>query len=420
MSINSKTFFNFDPTRVPSPCFVVDEVAVENNLKVLNRVQQESGAKVLLALKAFSMFSLAPLISKYLSGTCSSGLHEALLGYEEFSGKVKGEGNKGEEKKEVHVFSAAFTEKDLKELLTFSDHIVFNSFNQWQRFQPLIQQAKSDRAEKNEHIDFGVRINPMHSEGAVEIYDPCAAGSRLGIPFETFKQHAPTPEELVNLGVNGLHFHTLCEQLFEPLDRTLASVEEQFGDYLHKMDWVNFGGGHHITHPDYDVEKLIARVKAFQEKYDVQVYLEPGEAIAIHTGVLVSEVLDLGYNQMDLAILDTSATCHMPDTLEMPYRAEIFDLTSKTKAGEKSEKAHTYRLGGQTCLAGDVMGDYSFDRPLEIGQRLMFDDMSHYTMVKTSTFNGIGLPSIANWNSETDEVKIVKEFGYEDFKQRLS
>lgn len=424
MSINSKTFSNFDPTRVPSPCFVVDEVAVENNLKILNRVQQKSGAKVLLALKAFSMFSLAPLITKYLSGTCSSGLHEALLGYEEFGGNKL-----GEDHKEMHVFSAAFTESDLKELLTFSDHIVFNSFNQWQRFQPLIQQAKTERAAKvgsgnKELIDFGLRINPMHSEGAAEIYDPCAAGSRLGIPFETFKQHAPTPDDLVAAGINGLHFHTLCEQLFEPLDRTLNAVEKQFGDYLHKMNWVNFGGGHHITHPDYDVDKLITRVKAFQEKYDVQVYLEPGEAIAIHTGVLVSEVLDLGYNQMDLAILDTSATCHMPDTLEMPYRAEIFELpfdpSSKMNAGEKGEKKYTYRLGGQTCLAGDVMGDYSFDQPLEIGQRLIFDDMSHYTMVKTSTFNGIGLPSLALWNSETDEVTVVKQFGYQDFKQRLS
>ena len=415
MSINSKTFFNFDPTRVPSPCFVVDEVSIENNLKILNRVQQESGAKVLLALKAFSMFSLAPLITKYLSGTCSSGLHEALLGYEEFGGNKS-----GSEHKEMHVYSAAFTEPDLTELLTFSDHIVFNSFNQWQRFQPLITQAKLARLEKGEVIDFGLRINPMHSEGAAEIYDPCAAGSRLGIPFDTFKQHVPTPDDLVAAGINGLHFHTLCEQLFEPLDRTLVAVEEQFGEYLHKMDWVNFGGGHHITHPDYDVDKLIARVKAFQKKYHVQVYLEPGEAIAIHTGVLVSEVLDLGYNQMDLAILDTSATCHMPDTLEMPYRAEIFDLHSKSAAGEVNAKPHSYRLGGQTCLAGDVMGDYSFDQPLEIGQRLMFDDMSHYTMVKTSTFNGIGLPSLALWNSETDEVTIVKQFGYQDFKQRLS
>lgn len=417
MSINSKTFFNFNSSRVPSPCFVVDEVAVENNLKILNRVQQESGAKVLLALKAFSMFSLAPLITQYLSGTCSSGLHEALLGFEEFGGNKK-----GAEHKEMHVFSAAFTESDLKELLTFSDHIVFNSFNQWQRFQPLIQQAKADRLEKGEVIDFGLRINPMHSEGAAEIYDPCAAGSRLGIPYDTFMQNVPTPDDLVAAGINGLHFHTLCEQLFEPLDRTLTAVEEKFGDYLHKMQWVNFGGGHHITHSDYNVDKLIARIKAFQEKYDVQVYLEPGEAIAIHTGVLVSEVLDLGYNQMDLAILDTSATCHMPDTLEMPYRAEIFDphSISQTSAGEKDEKAFTYRLGGQTCLAGDVMGDYSFEQPLEIGQRLMFDDMSHYTMVKTSTFNGIGLPSLALWNSETDEVTVVKQFGYQDFKQRLS
>jgi carboxynorspermidine decarboxylase len=415
VAINSKTFFNFDPTRVPSPCFVVDEVAVENNLKILNRVQQESGAKVLLALKAFSMFSLAPLITQYLSGTCSSGLYEALLGYEEFGGHKK-----GSQHKEMHVFSPAFTEPDLKELLTFSDHIVFNSFNQWQRFQPLITQAKSDRLKNNEALDFGLRINPMHSEGAAEIYDPCVAGSRLGIPFDAFKQHAPTPNDLVASGITGLHFHTLCEQLFEPLDRTLTAVEQQFGEYLHKMHWVNFGGGHHITHPDYDVDKLIARVKAFQEKYDVQVYLEPGEAIAIHTGVLVSEVLDLGYNQMDLAILDTSATCHMPDTLEMPYRAEIFDITAKESAGEQGEKQHSYRLGGQTCLAGDVMGDYSFDQPLEIGQRLMFDDMSHYTMVKTSTFNGIGLPSLALWNSETDEVTVVKQFGYQDFKQRLS
>jgi carboxynorspermidine decarboxylase len=403
----------------------VDEVAIENNLKILDRVQQESGAKVLLALKAFSMFSLAPLITKYLSGTCSSGLHEALLGYEEFGGNKTGSENTEDAHKEMHVFSAAFTEPDLKELLTFSDHIVFNSFNQWQRFQPLIKQAKLDRlelndSEKKESIDFGLRINPMHSEGAVEIYDPCAAGSRLGIPYDTFMENVPTPDDLVAAGINGLHFHTLCEQLFEPLDRTLAAVEEKFGDYLHKMQWVNFGGGHHITHPDYDVDKLIARVKTFQEKYDVQVYLEPGEAIAIHTGVLVSEVLDLGYNQMDLAILDTSATCHMPDTLEMPYRAEVIDLASKNAAGEKDEKQYTYRLGGQTCLAGDVMGDYSFDNPLAIGQRLMFDDMSHYTMVKTSTFNGIGLPSLALWNSETDEVTVVKQFGYQDFKQRLS
>lgn len=387
---NSYTFDKFDPTSVPSPCYVVDEVAIEDNLRILKRVQEESGAKVLLALKAFSMFSLAPLISRYLSGTCASGLHEALLGYEEFGG-------------EVHTFSAAYTEKDLGEILKISNHVVFNSFGQWQRFQDKIKREQSKRPE----LKFGLRVNPMHSEGATPIYDPCAPGSRLGIPKQAFEGQ--------NLeGISGLHFHTLCEQGFAPLDRTLQAVEEQFGHLLENMDWVNFGGGHHITHPDYDVDGLIERIKAFRNKYQVNVYLEPGEAIAIRSGVLVSEVLDLTYNAMDLAILDTSATCHMPDTLEMPYRAEIWG------SGEKGEKVHTYRLGGQTCLAGDVMGDYSFDQPLQIGQRLMFDDMSHYTMVKTSTFNGIGLPAIAIWNSKTNTVQVVKEFGYEDFKSRLS
>lgn len=388
--MNSKTFTSFDPSRVPAPCYVVDEVAVEENLKVLKRIQDESGAKILLALKAFSMFSLAPLIGNYLKGTCASGINEARLGREEFGG-------------EVHTFSAAYTQPELEQVLEISDHVVFNSFGQWQRFRQTIQAAKAKRPE----LEFGLRVNPMHSEGATPIYDPCAPGSRLGIPRGEFEGQSLE-------GISGLHFHTLCEQGFAPLSRTLDAVETQFGEFLPQMKWVNFGGGHHLSHPDYDVAGLIERVKAFQAKYDVQVYLEPGEAIAIHTGVLVTEVLDLMYNQMPLAILGTSATCHMPDTLEMPYRAEILG------AGEKGEKAHDYRLGGQTCLAGDVMGDYSFDKPLEIGQRLIFDDMSHYTMVKTTTFNGIGLPAIAIWNSKTDELKIVKEFGYEDFRNRLS
>jgi carboxynorspermidine decarboxylase len=247
----------------------------------------------------------------------------------------------------------------------------------------------------------------MHSEGTTPIYDPCAPGSRLGIPKSEFANQDLT-------GISGLHFHTLCEQDFAPLDRTLAVVEQQFGDLLHKMEWVNFGGGHHITRADYPVDALIKRIVEFQEKYAVQVYLEPGEAAVLHSGVLVTEVLDTTFNEMALAILDSSATCHMPDTLEMPYRADIFN------AGEKDHKAFNYRLGGQTCLAGDVMGDYSFDAPLEIGQRLMFDDMAHYTMVKTMTFNGVGLPAIASWNSRTDELRLVREFGYNDFKQRLS
>lgn len=388
--MKSKSFYSFDPTRVPSPCFVVDEVAVRKNLEILNRVQRESGAKVLLALKAFSMFSLAPTIGQYLSGTCASGLHEAKLGREEFKG-------------EVHTFSAAFTEKDLPEILELSDHVVFNSFNQWQRFQPLIKAAKEQRPQ----LEFGLRVNPMHSEGATPIYDPCAPGSRLGIPKSAFAGQSLE-------GISGLHFHTLCEQGFAPLSRTLDAVETQFAEYFPQLKWINFGGGHHITAEGYEVDKLIERIKRFQETYGLQVYIEPGEAIAIQTGVLVSEVLDVLDYQQPLAILDTSATCHMPDTLEMPYRADIFG------SGQQDEKAYSYRLGGQTCLAGDVMGDYSFDHPLQTGQRLMFDDMSHYTMVKTSTFNGIGLPSIALWNSETDDLKIVKQFGYEDFKHRLS
>lgn len=388
--IKSQSFKRFDSSRVPSPCFVVDEIAIESNLRILDRVQKESGAKIVMALKAFSMFSLAPLVGRYLKGTCASGLHEARLGREEFGG-------------EVHTFSAAYTEHDLKEILTLSNHVVFNSFNQWQRFQPLIKSAKEQRPE----LQFGLRVNPLHSEGATPIYDPCAAGSRLGIPYQQFSDQDLS-------GITGLHFHTLCEQSFEPLDRTLAAIEKQFPDLLPTLEWINFGGGHHITDDSYPVEKLITRITNFQKKYNLQVYLEPGEAIAIHTGVLVSEVLDLTYNTIDLAILDTSATCHMPDTLEMPYRAEIFD------AGASSEKQYTYRLGGQTCLAGDVIGDYSFDQALTIGQRLMFDDMAHYTMVKTTTFNGISLPAIAIWNSETDQLRIVREFGYDDFKQRLS
>lgn len=388
------TFKSFDLGRVPSPCFVVDEVLIQKNLEKLAYVQEKSGAKVLAALKAFSMWTLAPLTSKYLSGTCASGLHELRLGKEEYNG-------------ECHVFSAAYKVSELDEILSLADHVVFNSCEQWLRFQPQIQQAKVIRPE----LAFGLRINPEHSEGATPIYDPCAPGSRLGIPLSQFN-----PVLLEN--ISGLHFHTLCEQKFEPLARTIKAVEEKFGEYLHQMQWINFGGGHHITADDYDVEGLITLIKSFSAKYNVQVYLEPGEAIAIHTGILVAEVLELTWNKLPQAILDTSATCHMPDTLEMPYRADIF--SGQEYAALPNEKTHTYRLGGMTCLAGDVMGDYSFSKPLSVGQRIAFDDMSHYTMVKTTTFNGIGLPALALWNSQTDELNLIKQFGYEDFKQRLS
>ena len=388
--MKSRSFEQFDPSRVPSPCYVVDKAVIEHNLAILHRVQQQSGAKILAALKAFSMWSLGPLVGRYLSGTCASGLHEALLGHEEYGG-------------EVHVFSAAYREDDLRQILPIAHHVVFNSMAQWQRFRSLSLTALTARPE----LQFGLRINPEHSEGAVPIYDPCAPCSRLGIPLSAFDETALD-------GISGLHFHTLCEQGFEPLDRTLTVVEEKFGHVLENMQWVNFGGGHHITADDYNVEGLIERIRQFSQRYDVQVYLEPGEAVAINSGVLVTEVLDTAHNGMDIAILDTSATCHMPDVLEMPYRPGIFG------AAMPGEKPHTYRLGGMTCLSGDVIADYSFDNPLRVGDRLMFDDMSHYTMVKTTTFNGINLPGIALWDSRTDELAIIKQFGYTDFKMRLS
>lgn len=383
-------FTKLDLQRLPSPCFVVDEVAVERNLSILKNVADASGAKVLAALKAFSMWSLGPLTAHYLSGTCASGLHEAKLGHEQYGG-------------EVHVFAAAYSEADVIELLEFAHHIVFNSCGQWLRFRDICLAAQSKRPE----LHFGLRINPEHSEGAVPIYDPCAPGSRLGITLSQL-------DEGVLEGISGLHFHTLCEQGYEPLARTVAAVEAKFGHLLPKMHWVNFGGGHHITADGYNINGLVELVRDFMARHQVQVYLEPGEAVAIGTGILSCEVLDITFNQLNQAILDTSATCHMPDTLEMPYRPDI------TGAGEANQFAHTYRLGGLTCLAGDVIGDYSFEQPLDIGQRIIFEDMGHYTMVKTTTFNGTKLPALALWNSNTDELRVIKTFGYEDFKNRLS
>ena len=379
-----------DAEALPSPCYVVDEVAVERNLAILAEVAEASGAKVLSALKAFSMWHFAPMVSRYLSGTCASGLHEAQLGREHYGG-------------EVHVFGAAYSDADLAEILKIADHVVFNSSAQWRRVQPLVREALARRP----GLRFGLRINPEHSEGDVPIYDPCAPGSRLGIPLSELDEQSLD-------GISGLHFHTLCEHDFPPLERTLAAVEERFGHLLGRMQWVNFGGGHHITRPDYQRDDLIRCVRDFAERHQVQVYLEPGEAIAIGSGVLVTTVLDTSFNALNQAILDTSATCHMPDVLEMPYRPGLLG------AGEPGEYPHTYRLGGLTCLAGDVIGDYSFPEPLEIGQKLIFKDMSHYTMVKTTTFNGTRLPAIAVWNSETGELRVIREFGYQDFRERLS
>lgn len=402
----SETFKSFDPQRVASPSFVVDEVAIEKNLAILQRVEQQSGAKVLLSLKAFSLFDLAPLITRYLSGVSCSGLNETRLAYEEFGG-------------ELHCYSVAYKERALEDILTMADTVVFNSFNQWHQFQPLVRQALESRPD----LQFGLRINPQHSEAANALYDPCAAQSRLGVVLEDFNSKANSGDLHF---ISGFHFHTLCEQGYQPLARTLDAIEEQFGKWLPKLKWVNFGGGHHITAADYDVDALIARIIAFKEKYDIEVYLEPGEAIAINTGVLVTEVVDVINNDGAIAVVDCSATCHMPDTLEMPYQADIIGAAKNISAANNigavndKDKQYPYRLGGLSCLAGDVMGDYTFDKPLAVGQRLMFDDMAHYTMVKTNTFNGVALPDIVIWNSVSDELKIVKEFSYNDFKQRLS
>ncbi|WP_407925416.1 carboxynorspermidine decarboxylase [Geomonas oryzae] len=371
----------------PSPAFVVDLGRLRHNLAILDEVQKRSGAKILLALKAFSMWSVFPIIAQTLHGICASSPWEARLGREEFGG-------------EVHSFSAAFKESDVAELLTTSNHLVFNSFNQLERFRPMWEPYAG-------RVSVGLRVNPGHSEGHTPIYDPAAPKSRLGILHSEFEGKSLA-------GVEGLHFHTLCEQLFEPLERTSKVFEEKFGAFLPQMKWLNLGGGHHITREGYDIDALVELVRYYREKYDLEVYLEPGEAIAIGTGILVSEVLDVVHNEVDIAVLDVSATCHMPDILEMPYRPEI------REGYLPGEKEHDYRLGGPSCLAGDVIGDWSFDHKLVPGEKLAFLDMSHYTMVKTTTFNGIQLPHICTYEPETGELRVVRSFGYEDFKNRLS
>lgn len=377
---------NFDVQAVPSPSYVVDEKLLIANLEKMKSVIDQTGCKILLAQKGFSMFEVYPLIGQYLHGVTSSGLFEARLGNEEMG-------------KEVHTYAPALHEDEFEEILRYSDHLVFNSFAQWKQFK--------DRVQKQEKpIECGIRINPEYSEIDVDMYNPCFTYSRFGVTLENFE-----PDELD--GISGLHFHTMCEQNSDTLWRTIQIIDEEFGHYLQKMKWINFGGGHHITRPDYDLETLIRCIRFMQDKYNLDVYLEPGEAVALNTGFLVATVLDTMHNGMDIAILDTSASCHMPDVLEMPYRPEIID------AGAANEKAHTYRLGGPTCLAGDVIGDYSFDQPLKPGDRLVFCDMAHYSMVKNNTFNGVNLPSIV-LHTLDNEINVVKQFGYEDFRQRLS
>ncbi len=368
-----------------TPYFLVDETRLTHNLEILRDVQERAGCKILLAQKAFSMFAVYPLLRQYLAGSTASGLYEARLGHEEFGG-------------ETHVFSPAYREDEWDELLQYADDIVFNSPAQVRRFAPRARVAGKS---------CGLRLNPEHStqEGHA-IYDPCSPGSRLGTTLAQFD------ESILPL-LDGLHFHTLCEQNSDALEETVAAVEKKFGRWLSQMKWLNLGGGHHITRDDYDVERLIRVVRHLRETYHVEVYLEPGEAVVLNAGFLVTSVLETLQNGMDIAILDTSAACHMPDVLEMPYRPPLRD------AGQPGEKAHTFRLGGPTCLAGDIIGDYSFDAPLREGDRLVFEDMALYTMVKTNTFNGMALPSIV-WRDKNGNCFLVRRFGYEDFKERLS
>lgn len=388
-----KTCAGLDIGRVPTPCFVLDLAALKRNLAILQTVQDRTGCRILLALKGFAMFSVFPLIRETLHGVCASSPHEARLGQEAFG-------------REVHAFAAAHSDADIAGLIETSDTIVFNSFAQKRRFAKAVKNAPRP-------IHMGIRINPEHSEVEVPIYDPCAPRSRLGVRAETFRsEEAADPNFLDD--VTGLHFHTLCEKNADALERTLALVEEKFGDYLHQMDWVNFGGGHHITRPDYDVDLLCDCITRFKQKYQVEVYLEPGEAVALNAGILAATVLDIIDNNGPIAILDASAATHMPDVLEMPYRPGV------EGAGLPGEKTFTYRLAGLSCLAGDIIGDYSFDRPLSPGDRLAFQDMAIYSMVKTNTFNGIQLPAIATYDPETDKFNIIREFGYQDYKNRLS
>ncbi|WP_307993337.1 carboxynorspermidine decarboxylase [uncultured Clostridium sp.] len=378
---------DIDVTMLPSPCYLVDERLLEKNLKILDCVQKESGAKIILATKAFSMFSTFPLIGKYLNGVTSSSLFEARLGYEEMG-------------KEVHIFSPAYRMDEFNEIMKYSDHIIFNSFNQWKLYRDKVKNHKDKK------IECGIRINPEYSEIETDIYNPCFENSRMGVTLENF-------EEDEFEGIDGLHFHTMCEQGADVLERTIKVVDEKFGKYIEKVKWINFGGGHHITREGYELEKLIDSILYIKNKYNVDVYLEPGEAIALNAGFLVSTVLDIMKNGMNIAILDTSAECHMPDVLAMPYRPYIID------SGMPNEYEYTYRFGGPTCLAGDIIGDYSFKEPLKIGDKLIFCDMAIYSMVKNNTFNGMPLPSIALRTLDGTE-RCIRSFGYEDFKQRLS
>lgn len=380
-------FARFDLNRVPSPCFVVDEVAMRRNLALLKDVGDRAGAKVLLALKAFSMWSLADVVGEYLDGVCASGLWEARLAREHYRGHLT-------------TYSPAYKREDLAEILRLSDSVIFNSPDQLARFAEVIAAAR----DQGERFDIGLRLNPQHSEAEVAKYDPCQLGSRLGFPVSQLR-----PEHLE--GVDGLHIHALCEQGFEPLQRIWASLEPRLEGMLAGIRWINLGGGHHITRADYRKDDLVALLAQIAEHHGLEVHIEPGEAIALDAGILVGEILDTFDNAMPVAIVDISATCHMPDVIEAPYRPAML--------GEHQHGV-TVRIGGPSCLAGDIIGDYVFASVPAPEARIAFLDQAHYSMVKTNTFNGVPLPAIALWNSDTDALRLVRTFEYADFRDRLS
>ena len=383
-------FAQFDLNRVDSPAFVVDAARLRQNLRILADVGERSGARVLGALKAFSMWSVAPIIGEYLDGVCTSGLWEARLAGEFYDG-------------EIATYCAAYKGEDLPEILRLSDHVIFNSPQQIERFQPLIEAARAE----GQQFDIGLRINPLHAEGEVPRYDPCAPHSRLGFPLDQL-----TAEHMAL--IDGIHMHTLCEQDFQPLARTWDVVFDKLEPFFGEFSWINLGGGHHITRADYQREELIEFLRDMAEDTGAQVYLEPGEAVALDAGILVGTVLDVSWNDMPVAITDISATCHMPDVIEAPYRPAMLGER------EPEEEGEAVRLGGPSCLAGDVIGDYVLPEPPEPGVRFAFLDQAHYSMVKTTTFNGVPLPSIWLWDSETDQLDCVKRFGWETFRDRLS
>lgn len=376
---------SLDCAGLPSPCHVIDMGALEENCRLLDDIQRRTGAKILLALKGFATAATFPLIAKYLRGTTASGLHEALLGHEYFGG-------------ESHVYCPAYKPEEVAQLVTFADHMVFNTPAQWKRFRPLVEGC-------GRKISCGLRVNPQYAEVETECYNPCGDASRLGTVAAEIK-----PDDWD--GLEGLHFHALCEQGADTLERVLAHVEAKFGAIIPRLKWVNFGGGHHITRQDYDVDRLCRLILDFKKRYGVEVYLEPGEAVVLGTGFLSGTVLDLPKNKTALGILDVSAACHMPDTLEMPYRPHLLE--------ETPQGTHTYRLGGPSCLAGDQIGEYAFDAPLAVGQRVTFLDMAHYTVVKATTFNGVPLPAIALYWPDSGKFEVVKAFGYAEYKARLA